>query len=188
MMLNIELNEELGIRIWSFPMRYQPTDRPDRTFVGEKWSRYELRSLQLILQATGGVVSGEPDFFRHAFGSSVEEFRDLLLRPHHYIFNRDWFEIGPGRAEFEAFMKEFRSFSEPQRFELRELLSSVSPRHFHTLPNETTDHQLRSVLGYYEPPPRDIEREMWDSPIKRSVGVGLGPEEIVEDAGLLEAV
>ena len=28
MRLNLKLNEELGVRIWSFPMRYQPTDRP----------------------------------------------------------------------------------------------------------------------------------------------------------------
>ena len=29
MQLNVKLNEELGIRIYSFPMRYHPTDRPD---------------------------------------------------------------------------------------------------------------------------------------------------------------
>ena len=61
MRLNVTLNEELGVRIWSFPMRYQPTDRPDRGHVGEKWSRYQLRSMQIILQATHGIVSGEPD-------------------------------------------------------------------------------------------------------------------------------
>ena len=33
--LNVTLNEELGIRIWSFPMRYQPTDLPERTHIGE---------------------------------------------------------------------------------------------------------------------------------------------------------
>src|SRR5216683_179453 len=30
MALNVSLNEELGVRIWSFPMRYQPPDLPDR--------------------------------------------------------------------------------------------------------------------------------------------------------------
>ena len=57
MRLNVALNEELGVRIWSFPMRYQPTDRPDRGHIGEKWSRYQLRSMQIILQATHGIVS-----------------------------------------------------------------------------------------------------------------------------------
>src|SRR5699024_2756628 len=92
MRLNIDLNEELGIRIWSFPMRYQPTDLPDRSFIGEKWSRYQLRSMQIILQATHGVVSGSPAFFKRAFGENVREFHDLLSRPHHYIFNREWYE------------------------------------------------------------------------------------------------
>ena len=60
--LNVTLNEELKIRIWSFPMRYQPTDLPERTFIGEKWTKYQLRSMQIILQATHGVVSGAQSF------------------------------------------------------------------------------------------------------------------------------
>ena len=51
-------------------MRYQPTDLPDRSHVGEKWTRYQLRSMQIILQATHGVVSGAPDFFKRAFGDT----------------------------------------------------------------------------------------------------------------------
>ena len=71
MRLNLKLNEELGVRIWSFPMRYQPTDRPDRGHVGDKWSRYQLRSMQIILQATHGIVSGEAPFFKRAFGGHI---------------------------------------------------------------------------------------------------------------------
>ena len=62
MRLNVQLNEELKIRIWSFPMRYQPTDRPDRGFIGAKWTRYQLRSMQIVLQATHGVVERCPGF------------------------------------------------------------------------------------------------------------------------------
>ena len=58
-------------------MRYQPTDRPDRGFVGEKWSKYSLRSMQVILQATHGIVSGSPDFFYRAFGESSEDFKEF---------------------------------------------------------------------------------------------------------------
>ena len=81
MRLNVTLNEELDLRIWSFPMRYQPTNLPDRTHVGEKWTRYQLRAIQIILQATHGVVSGDPDFFKRAFGDTVHEFHELLMRP-----------------------------------------------------------------------------------------------------------
>ena len=79
MRLNVALNEELNLRIWSFPMRYQPTDLPDRSHVGEKWTRYQLRSLQIVLQATHGVVSGDPLFFKRAFGDTVSEFETILL-------------------------------------------------------------------------------------------------------------
>ena len=73
-------------------MRYQPTDRPDRGHVGEKWTRYQLRSMQIILQATHGIVSGEPTFFKRAFGDTVADYRAHTAPPHDFIFNRDWYE------------------------------------------------------------------------------------------------
>lgn len=103
--LNIDLNEELGIRIWSFPMRYQPVTLRDRSHVGKNWNRYYLRSFQLMLQATRGVVSGNPAFFRRAYGEDRDEFMRLLSFPHGMIFHRDYFETGPGapeRKEYEA--------------------------------------------------------------------------------------
>lgn len=187
MVLNIELNEELGVRIWSFPMRYQPTDRPDRTFIGERWSRYELRSLQIILQATRGVVSGEPGFFRHAFGSTASEFRDLLLRPHPYIFNREWAESGPGRDAFGEFCSQFSRLNAAQKDALRALLSSVDPVHFPTLAESTGDKQLQAIMPHYKLPKREDERLIWKSATKApKPNAGLTVEEIVEDAGLEE--
>jgi len=186
MALNVRLNEELGIRIWSFPMRYQPTDRPDRTFVGEKWRRYELRALQIILQATHGVVSGEPEFFRHAFGSSPREFEELLLRPQHFIFNRDWYEAGPGKAEFDDFYSRFSALSTAQRSELRDLISSVDPAAFPSLVNMTKDRKIQALVPFYRLPPRVKEREIWHAQHQAKLTVGLSSEEIVEDAGLLE--
>src|SRR6266542_3914902 len=123
MRLNVALNEELGIRIWSFPMRYQPTNLPNRSHIGEHWSRYQLRSLQLILQATHGIVSGEPDFFKRAFGDTPAEFEALLLRPHHQIFNRDWYERQDGEDEFTEFRRHFGKLSPSDRAELLTLLS-----------------------------------------------------------------
>lgn len=128
MRLNVALNEELGIRIWSFPMRFQPTDLPNRSHIGEKWTRYQLRSMQIILQATHGVVSGAPAFFKRAFGDSTDEFEEILLRPHHFIFNREWYEHLNGKAEFEAFQAEFQRLSISERRELLELLSSVEAK------------------------------------------------------------
>lgn len=186
MMLNVRLNEELGIRIWSFPMRYQPTDRPDRTFIGEKWTRYQLRALQLILQATHGVVTGEPAFFRHAFGGSSQDFHDLLLRPQHYIFNREWFENGGGHDEFEAFQSRFGRLSASQRDELVQLLSSVDPAAFPSLVKATKDRQLKNLIPFYALPPRSKEREIWRTSSRATRTVSLPADELVEDAGILE--
>ena len=111
MKLNIELNESLGTKIFSFPMRYQPTDLKDRSYIGEHWNKYFLRSFQIILQATHGIVSGAPQFFNRAFGENPEQFRALLTMPHHFIFNRTWYQSMGGSGELEEFKKDFKSTS-----------------------------------------------------------------------------
>jgi hypothetical protein len=188
MRLNIELNEELEVRIWSFPMRYQPTDLPDRSHVGEKWTRYQLRSLQIILNATRGVVSGTPDFFRRAFGNTAEQFEDLLLLPHQFIFNRDWYEIMDGRPQLDDYMAKISRLSRSEKFELLTLLSSSSPAQFENLGKTTASANLKDALHHYVPISRIQEREIWKKQRahKTDEGVFLAPDELVEDAGLNE--
>ena len=190
MKLNVDLNEELGIRIWSFPMRYQPTDLPDRSHIGEHWTRYQLRSLQLILQATHGVVSGEPVFFNRAFGDSIENFENLLLRPQHFIFNREWYEKRGGKSEYDEFHSCFRSLSVSQRTEMLSLLSSCDPRYFVKLPALTTDTQIKNVLRYYIPLSKEVEAAIWAKQEKttKSKAIEVPEDELVEDAGLLDDV
>lgn len=183
MRLNVALNEELDIRIWSFPMRFQPTDLPNRSHVGEKWSRYQLRSMQLILQATHGVVSGAPMFFKRAFGDSYQDFEDILLRPHHFIFNRDWYERLAGKPEFNEFTNRFRRLSASDKTELLTLLSSVDPRETGKLSKQTTNSQLRTILNFYKPLPKGEEEKIWA--LQKNVTYSPMPEdERVEDAGL----
>jgi hypothetical protein len=189
MNLNVSLNEELGIRIYSFPMRYQPTDLPHRTYVSEKWTRYQLRSLQIILQATHGVVSGEPDFFRLAFGENGSQFADLLLRPQHFIFNREYFDRYEGRAELDCFNAEFSSLSRDEREELVNLLSSSDPSEFVKLASRTANSKLRSILRYYVAPSKHSEARIWEMQRARALAKimpALPAEETVEDAGLDE--
>lgn len=183
MRLNVRLNEELGIRIWSFPMRFQPTDRPDRTHIGEKWSRYQLRSMQLILQATHGVVSGQPTFFKRAFGDSLEDFQRILLLPHHFIFNRDWYEVHDGRPEFDEFSSQLDRLTVSDKQELLHLLSSVDPRHISKLPERASNAQISSILSFYEPLDKGAEALIWNAPRAASE---VADDERVEDAGLNE--
>lgn len=189
MRLNVTLNEELGIRIWSFPMRYQPTDRPDRGHIGAKWSRYQLRSMQLVLQATHGVVSGAPSFFRRAFGDTCEEFERILLLPHDYIFNRDWFEKQDPNQRLPAFEAAFASLDSDEKAELVELLSSCDPKHFVSLPAKASTTRLRHILPFYVPIPKADLFAIWEGQAgapqeEPVVETGLAEDERVEDAGL----
>lgn len=191
MRLNVALNEELDIRIFSFPMRYQPTDLPHRTYIGEKWNRYYLRSMQIILQATHGVVSGSPAFFRRAFGDTHDEFEDILIRPHLYIFNRDWYEKYDGRDEYEEYAAELRRLSPSQRLELVALVSSVDPAEYKKLRSGCTDSQLKRILQYYLPITKDAEAKLWAKASKARTEAAvvverLPADEEVEDAGLFD--
>jgi hypothetical protein len=185
MHLNVQLNEELSIRIYSFPMRYQPTDLPIRSHVGPRWNRYYLRSVQLVLQATHGVVSGEPEFYKAAFGSTHEEFEDILTRPHHMIFNRQWYERYEGRGMLDDYRSQLRRLSPSDRRELLAFLSARNPadyaRDLGDLPTN-----LRQVARFYVPLARDVEteiRRVQRARLKaeRTAQINLTSEEIVED-------
>ncbi|HVL40004.1 MAG TPA: hypothetical protein VM328_11495 [Fimbriimonadaceae bacterium] len=188
MRLNVSLNEELGIRIWSFPMRFQPTDRPDRGHVGEKWSRYQLRSMQIVLQATHGIVSGEPDFFKRAFGDTFEEFERILMMPHDFIFNRDWYEHHDPEGSLQLFQADFAALDAYDRNELVALLSSCEPREFAGLPKKATTEAVRRVLRHYVPVPKAELFKIWrrgkDLDGVVAADLGVPDEERVEDAGL----
>lgn len=187
MRLNLELNEQLGLRIWSFPMRYQPTDLPDRSHIGEHWTRYQLRSIQIVLQATHGVVSGDPGFFKRAFGNTYEEFEALLLRPHHYIFNRDWYEKGEGRDEFAAYERAMKKLSPCEKAELLALVSSRDPREFRSLLKQASTAALRRTLRYYLPLEKGEEARIWErqrANPQEYDQADLPEDERVEDAGL----
>ncbi|MCT2575698.1 MAG: radical SAM protein [Mesorhizobium sp.] len=189
MRLNVALNEELNVRIWSFPMRYQPTDRPDRGHVGEKWSRYQLRSMQIILQATHGIVSGAPTFFRRAFGDTFEDYERILLLPHDFIFNRDWFERVDPDERLASYRAEFDKLDGYERAELIELLSSCDPREIAGLSERATTPALKRVLRFYVPLPKEELFEIWakQKDLPRSEiakEMDIAEDERVEDAGL----
>jgi len=193
MRLNIDLNEELGIRIFSFPMRYQPTDMKDRSHVGKSWTKYELRSMQLILQATHGIVSGSPEFFKRAFGESTEQFGELLLRPQHFLFNRSWYEVHDGRGEFQEYERQFSRLSETDRGELKALLSGAQPSEFVSLQGKADSDSVNRILPFYvSPVAAELERiwkemKLKQRPVAESETT-IPDDELVEDAGLAEII
>ncbi len=87
--INIDLNEELGLSIFSFPMRYIPLNAKDRKHIGPNWTKSQLRGIQCILHATHGVVGPKRKFFETAFGKDVDEFKYIIEQPEEAIFYRE---------------------------------------------------------------------------------------------------
>ena len=188
MYLNVKLNEELAIRIYSFPMRYQPTDLPDRSHVGDKWNRYNLRSVQLVLQATRGVVSGGRFLQGGLWRESPGVRRHSLPRPHHMIFNRQWYERYEGRGELDEWRASLNRLTQSEQAELITFLSRHSPSLYRNSIRDLPAN-LRGVAEFYVPLPREVELEIRRVQQKRlldekDIKIGLSPEQIVEDAGL----
>ena len=195
MRLNIDLNEELGIRIWSFPMRYQPVTLKDRSHVGKKWNRYYLRSFQIMLQATKGVVSGSPSFFLRAYGDDAEEFENLLRLPHAFIFHREYFEDGKGKAQREEYESLRRGLTKSQEKELVHLLTNPSsgyvlgPRYYQSVANDqNVNWRIRQLMTFHGLDTRDDaktnSRQLMEQMTEN--GSYLEEDEIVEDAGLFD--
>jgi len=87
--INIELNEELGLSIFSFPMKFVPLDTKDRKYIDKAhWTKQQLRGIQCILHATHGVAGPKRPFFEKAFGKDVEEFKYIIEQPEDHIFHR----------------------------------------------------------------------------------------------------
>ncbi|MCY4623952.1 MAG: radical SAM protein [Chloroflexi bacterium] len=198
MLVNIHLNEERGIHIWSFPMRYQPLQLKDRSHVGKNWNRYYLRSFQIMLQATRGVVSGNPSFFRHAYGQDQQEFLHLISLPHAFIFHRDYFQYGEGRSQRDEYEALRRRLSESQEKELIRLLAGPQSAqrldegsYFRLANDHSIDPLIRQVVGFHtlgtKYAPSVMGPESLPLYAKLDTDQPTPPEdEVVEDAGLFD--
>jgi hypothetical protein len=93
--INVDLNEELKIKIFSFPMKFIPLfgeEAKNRDYLGKHWNRKYIRAIQSILNVTKGIVAPGTDFFSRAFGNDLNEFMELLLMPETYIVYRKHYE------------------------------------------------------------------------------------------------
>ena len=198
MRLNIALNEELQIRIWSFPMRYQPVTLKDRSHIGKNWNRYYLRSFQIMLQATHGVVSGNPSYFIRAYGEDKQAFERMLSYPHPFIFHRNHFEYGDGRPVLDEYEALRRRFSSSQEKEFLCLLSGpveskgLRRDYYRLLTADTNvDPLIRQALQFYIPDVKDVLRAEAQGNLDLLPEFKEGPampeeDEVVEDAGLFD--
>lgn len=141
--INIQLNEDFGTKIFSFPMKFIPLDAKDRSHVGKFWTRKQLRAIQTVLHATHGVVGPKRQFVMKAFGHSVEEFETLLWMPEEYIMYRE----KHGKKEKEEWENEYLSLTDDQRRYLKKIIKDNKIDL--GLLQQTGDVPIRKILQHY---------------------------------------
>lgn len=160
--INIELNRELGIQIFSFPMKYSPIDRTDRNYIGENWTKKSIRAISAILQVTKGVVAAGSDFFYKAFGGTLEEYFEILAMPRDLIMFRYHFEEN---GTTDRWRELYRELSEEQK---RELMCFVS----HTVTELKTipcPEIFKEILPFYFIKYTGREEEFSDGTVQLSL-------------------
>jgi hypothetical protein len=141
---NADLRDELGVNIFSFPMKYIPVFELDREYIGKHWYKKYIRAIQAILLVKKGIVSTNRSFFEKAFGSTLEEFFEILLLPEDFIIYRFHFE-GNGLAQ--EWLSAYRSLSQNEK-EL--LLATVESNKIILLKDQIYSKKLNNILSYYE--------------------------------------
>ena len=152
--VNVELSAVLGIRVTGFPMRYVPITDIERGYVSPHWEWRYLRGIQCILLATHGMVSPSAEFFEAAFGSTVEEFLEIVSMPDRYIIYRQRHS-----ADAAAWRRLYRSLSASERGDFLQLLASLHRSRLKYVDREAR-RRFGTLLQHYYPDGIPVARDM----------------------------
>jgi hypothetical protein len=164
MRLNVDLCEELGISIFSFPMKYHPINDPEyfnnRDYIGKHWNRKYIRAIQAVLNSTRGKIGRGKQFFDAAFGENEEEFNEIIMMPEALIIHR--FEHDQAKRErfdkvneyngnCDALTDEWReSFNLLTKEQLMVLIPIVHKNSFSDIDIDVDDSSVQKVLRFYQ--------------------------------------
>ena len=156
--LNVDLCEELGISIYSFPMKYHPIEDPEyfsnRDYIGEHWNRKFIRTIQAVLNSTKGKVGRGLSFFEKAFGADEKEFEKLLYMPETMIIYRLYFEeVGITQKWWDCFC----SLDERQLNQAKEIIHTNI---FDSYEETISDPKVLELLSYYRITRDDAKKAM----------------------------
>ena len=147
MRINVDLCEELGVTIYSFPMKYHPIDDPaffrNRDYIGMHWNRKFIRAVQAVLNATKGKIGRGKDFFEEAFGKDIDGFYDILWMPETFIIYRMKYKDNltvEWREKFNALS--------PKQEEIAKRIIAVNDFSEETI-RQTKSEKVLEVLEYY---------------------------------------
>ncbi|WMJ83166.1 hypothetical protein RBH76_10570 [Oscillospiraceae bacterium MB24-C1] len=128
--LNIDLAKELHISIFSFPMKYMPISKTDRSHIGPHWNKKYLQAISAILLVTKGVVAQGENFFNRAFGTDIDEFYRILFLPRDFIIYRSFYETQGITQQWDAI---YRELSKEGKDELLNALVDTNYQSAHRL-------------------------------------------------------
>jgi len=145
--LNVDLCEELGVSIYSFPMKYHPIEDPkyfsNRDYIGVNWTRKSIRTIQAILNSTKGKVGRGKEFFQKAFGKDDDEFYKLLLMPEAMIIYRFYYEDTGLTDEWWNY---YSALTDDQKALIQPIIDT---NRFDNYEEVTDDPACLKVLSYY---------------------------------------
>ena len=147
MKINVDLCNELGVSIYSFPMKYHPIRDPkyfrNRDFIGVHWNRKFVRAVQAVLNATKGKIGCGKSFFEEAFGKDVDGFFDILWMPETFIIERMKYKENLTKEWRAA----FRSLEGTAREEARALIAANN--FAEAVIAQVERAEVRDLLRYY---------------------------------------
>jgi len=121
-------------------MPFTGEHRKDRKFIGEHWNAKMLRGVQCILNATHAVVGPKEDFFNHAFGSTYEEFEELIYMPELFITKRS-----DSADKIEQWRQIYRNFDNAEKQQFIELIQN------NRFPDVYIENEeMRLLYGWYQ--------------------------------------
>lgn len=164
MRINVELCDELGVTIYSFPMKYHPISDPqffkNRDYLGEHWNRKFIRAVQAVLNSTKGKIGKGIEFFEEAFGRDLNEFYKILWMPETFIIYRRKFDQNLRERLADRYTSSsdedcnlanewWDKFCALPDEKLEIAKSIISLNKFRDGDYECTDKEILDVLSYY---------------------------------------
>lgn len=171
--MNVDLCEELGASIYSFPMKYHPINDKEffmnRDYIGKHWNRKFIRAVQAVLNSTKGKIGRGVDFFEEAFGRDVDEFMKILWMPETFIIYRRIYDADLRSRLAERYTTvtehdcdltsewwtKFKSLSPHQ---LEKAKAIIALNKFKDGDFECDDSDVLEVLSYYQITRNDTEK------------------------------
>lgn len=171
--LNVDLCEELGANIYSFPMKYHPlTDKDffmNRDYIGKHWNRKFIRAVQSILNSTKGKIGRGIDFFEGSFGKDLEEFMKILWMPETFIIYRGIYDASfrtrfadkykaDIKRECDLTSEWWGKFQALSPAKLEKIKSIISANKFKDGEYLCEDEEINDILAYYKITREDTEK------------------------------